>query len=73
MPGVSGWLTIQRGCDKFCSFCIVPFVRGRERSLDPHQVVAQAEDMAASGFKEITLLGQTVSSYYEGALISPIY
>lgn len=65
VPGVSGWISIQRGCDKFCTFCIVPFVRGRERSLAPGEVVAQARDMAADGFREVTLLGQTVSSYYE--------
>lgn len=65
VPGVSGWVSIQRGCDKFCSFCIVPFVRGRERSLSPHEVVEQARDMAQQGFREVTLLGQTVSSYYE--------
>ncbi len=64
-PGVSGWLTVVRGCDKFCSFCIVPFVRGRERSLPPEEVVAEARSMVASGIREITLLGQTVSSYYE--------
>lgn len=65
VPGVSGWISIQRGCDKFCSFCIVPFVRGRERSLSPAEVVEQAKEMAAQGFREVTLLGQTVSSYYE--------
>lgn len=65
VPRTSGWLTVQRGCDKFCAYCIVPFVRGRERSLPPEKVVAQAEEMVAQGFKEITLLGQTVSSYYE--------
>lgn len=65
VPGVSGWITVQRGCDKFCSFCIVPFVRGRERSLPPQEVLAQAQAMAAEGFREVTLLGQTVSSYYE--------
>ncbi|MEE2644372.1 MAG: tRNA (N6-isopentenyl adenosine(37)-C2)-methylthiotransferase MiaB [Myxococcota bacterium] len=65
VPGVSGWISIQRGCDKFCSFCIVPFVRGRERSLAPDEVVAQAREMAEEGFRELTLLGQTVSSYYE--------
>ncbi|MCA9559862.1 MAG: tRNA (N6-isopentenyl adenosine(37)-C2)-methylthiotransferase MiaB [Myxococcales bacterium] len=65
VPGVSGWITVQRGCDKFCTFCIVPFVRGRERSLPPDEVVAQARAMAAEGFREVTLLGQTVSSYYE--------
>ena len=63
--GVSGWITVQRGCDKFCSFCIVPFVRGRERSLPPAEVVRQAREMAEQGFREVTLLGQTVSSYYE--------
>ena len=65
VPGISGWITVVRGCDKFCSFCIVPFVRGRERSLPPEEVVAEARQMAADGFKEVTLLGQTVSSYYE--------
>lgn len=65
VPGVSGWITIQRGCDKFCTFCIVPFVRGRERSLAPGEVVEQARSMAVDGFREVTLLGQTVSSYYE--------
>ena len=65
VPGVSGWISIQRGCDKFCSFCIVPFVRGRERSLSPSEVVEQAREMAEQGFREVTLLGQTVSSYYE--------
>jgi tRNA-2-methylthio-N6-dimethylallyladenosine synthase len=65
VPGVSGWISVQRGCDKFCTFCIVPFVRGRERSLSPDEVVAQAKEMAAQGFREVTLLGQTVSSYYE--------
>ena len=65
VPGVSGWISVQRGCDKFCSFCIVPFVRGRERSLPPEEVVRQAKEMADQGFREVTLLGQTVSSYYE--------
>lgn len=65
VPGVSGWISVQRGCDKFCTFCIVPFVRGRERSLAPDEVVVQAREMAQSGFREVTLLGQTVSSYYE--------
>ena len=64
-PGISGWVTIMRGCDKFCTFCIVPFVRGRERSLPPEEVVAEVTAMAATGFREVTLLGQTVSSYYE--------
>ena len=68
VPGVSGWISVQRGCDKFCTFCIVPFTRGRERSLAPNEVVRQAQEMADTGFKEVTLLGQTVSSYYERGL-----
>jgi hypothetical protein len=66
VPGVSGWITVVRGCDKFCSFCIVPFVRGRERSLPPEEVVSEARQMASEGFKEVTLLGQTVNSYNDG-------
>jgi tRNA-2-methylthio-N6-dimethylallyladenosine synthase len=62
--GVGGWISVARGCDKFCTFCIVPHVRGRERSLHPDQVMEQAWDMVAAGFKEVTLLGQTVSSYH---------
>lgn len=65
--GVSGWISIMRGCDKFCTFCIVPYTRGRERSVSPDEIVQQAEEMVAQGFKEVTLLGQTVSSYlHEG-------
>ena len=52
VPGVSGWISIQRGCDKFCSFCIVPFVRGRERSMSPDEV---ADRKAEQGFSEVTL------------------
>jgi tRNA-2-methylthio-N6-dimethylallyladenosine synthase len=66
--GVSGWVTIQRGCDKFCTFCIVPFVRGRERGTPPREVLRQVRDLATMGYKEVTLLGQTVNSYqYEDA------
>jgi|SRR5690625_249576 len=61
--GVSGWVTIQRGCDKFCTFCIVPFVRGRERGAAPREVLRQVRDLAEMGYKEVTLLGQTVNSY----------
>mgnify|MGYP000303606910 CR=1 FL=1 len=61
--GISGWITVQRGCDKFCTFCIVPFVRGRERGVPPRDILSQARDLAASGFREVTLLGQTVNSY----------
>ncbi len=61
--GTNAWVTIIRGCDKFCTFCIVPYVRGRERSLDPSEVLRQVTQIASEGFKEVTLLGQTVNSY----------
>jgi tRNA-2-methylthio-N6-dimethylallyladenosine synthase len=65
--GVSAWLTVMRGCDKFCSFCIVPFVRGRERSVSPDEVERQVRLLAEEGYKEVTLLGQTVNAYrYDG-------
>jgi tRNA-2-methylthio-N6-dimethylallyladenosine synthase len=61
--GVSGFLTIQRGCDKFCTFCVVPYTRGRERGVAPDEVVRQAREFAEAGYKELVLLGQTVNSY----------
>ncbi|HIL08790.1 MAG TPA: tRNA (N6-isopentenyl adenosine(37)-C2)-methylthiotransferase MiaB [Candidatus Latescibacteria bacterium] len=64
--GTNAWVTIIRGCDKFCTFCIVPYVRGRERSVSPGQIVDQVKRIAQEGFKEVTLLGQTVNSYREG-------
>jgi tRNA-2-methylthio-N6-dimethylallyladenosine synthase len=67
VDGVHGWITVQRGCDKFCTFCIVPFVRGRERGCPPREVLRQARALAEQGAREVTLLGQTVNSYrYEG-------
>ncbi len=61
--GTNAWITIIRGCDKFCTFCIVPFVRGRERSIAADEIVRQVEEVAGEGFREVTLLGQTVNSY----------
>ncbi|MFB6351075.1 MAG: MiaB/RimO family radical SAM methylthiotransferase, partial [Bradymonadaceae bacterium] len=61
--GVGGWVTIQRGCDKFCTFCIVPFTRGRERGVPPSDVLRQCRNLAERGYKKVTLLGQTVNSY----------
>lgn len=62
-PGINGWITVQRGCDKFCTFCVVPFTRGRERGVPAHDIVRQAQECAEAGYREITLLGQTVNSY----------
>ncbi len=64
--GVRAWISIMRGCDKFCTFCIVPYVRGRERSLPLGEVVRQVEHAAAEGFKEVVFLGQTVNAYRDG-------
>lgn len=58
-----GWLSIMYGCNNFCSYCIVPYVRGRERSRRPEDIINEAKEMIASGIKDITLLGQNVNSY----------
>lgn len=61
---ISGFISIMRGCNNFCSYCIVPYTRGRERSREPQSILNELEDMRQRGFREVTLLGQNVNSYH---------
>lgn len=64
--GIRAWVTVMRGCDKFCTFCIVPYVRGRERSVPLNALLAQVQELSTQGYSEVVYLGQTVNAYRDG-------